>query len=286
MRYNILLGIAISSLTLLNSCTEDYPIDLSGVEPMLVVNGAISTDTMAHTVVLTKSADYFSNKPFEGVSNALVTISDGTHEFVLQEDKLKKGFYRTDKNVYGVKGLVYTLNIKNIDVNGDGTMETYTATSKLNAVPPIDSISIEKKHRFSHDQWVVKLSTTDDGNSQDFYLFKVLKNNKLITDSISEWGITDDEFYNGKKLENFPTMALVDNKPDEIVKNNDTITLEMYSVTKDYVYHINEVLEEIRGRNPLFGSAPANVRTNISNGGFGFFAAYSVTRRSTVYHEK
>jgi len=195
-------------LSIFNSCTEDYPIDLSGVEPMLVVSGSISTDTMTHTVILTKSQDYFENKPFEGISSATVTISDGSKEFILLEDPNKKGYYRTAKNVFGEVGKTYTLSISNVDINKDGVYETYTASSKLNFVPSIDSIEIEKTRRFSQTQWVIKMTTTDPGDTRDFYLLKILKNNVLISDSLEEWGISDDEFFNGKTLKSYPTMTL------------------------------------------------------------------------------
>jgi hypothetical protein len=286
MKFTIIAAGAALFLSIFSSCTEEYPIDLSGIEPILVVQGAISSDTMAHTVVLSKSADYFSNKPFEGVSNASVTISDGTNIFVLQEDTNKKGYYRTAKDVHGVAGRTYSLAISNVDVNGDGKNETYTASCELKAIPAIDSIEVEKIKRFGNYHWYIKMTAKDPGETQDFYMMKVCKNDILVTDSIEEWGFTDDEFFNGKQLQSLDVMALSDKKADEIVKENDKITLEMYSITKDYEKYINEVLEELQGRNPLFGSAPANPRTNISNGASGYFAAYSVTRSSTRYHEK
>ncbi|MBN1339930.1 MAG: DUF4249 family protein, partial [Bacteroidales bacterium] len=75
-----------------------------------------------------------------------------------------------------------------------------------------------------------------------------------------------------------------DNGPDEEVLPGDTITLKMSSITKEYYRFIFELQDQtFEYRNPLFSGPPANITTNISNGGCGFFAAYSVSYASTVY---
>lgn len=54
--YNILVLLAASLFT---ACTTDINLDLNGTTPELVVDGAITTDTMAHSIVLKKTANYF-----------------------------------------------------------------------------------------------------------------------------------------------------------------------------------------------------------------------------------
>ena len=277
--------------TLLGSCTTDIAIDLNTVASELVVDGAISTDTLAHTIILKKTANYFSNTAANVVSGATVTLNDGITTVTLQEDGSMKGAYRTAATYFGVVGRTYTLTIDNVDVNGDGVKERYTASCPINAVPKIDAIAVEKGQLFYHDMWSVKLSMLDPPNVSNYYLIRDYRNNVCVSDSINEWGTTSDEFFDGIYLNNETVMYFSSDKQDEIVVNGDKITLEVCSITKDYMNFIEEVKDEYRGRNPLFGGQPANIRTNIkqvlptnaSGSPRGYFAAYATSWAKTVY---
>ncbi|WP_243348615.1 DUF4249 domain-containing protein [Parabacteroides sp. FAFU027] len=287
----LLVGIA-----LLTSCTEEIKIILGSTDPELVVEGAITTDTLAHIITLKRTAYYFSNQQAGCVTGATVTLSDGTNEIILTEDPLQKGNYLTPANYYGVAGHTYTLNISNVDINNDSTKEIYTSSCYLNNVPRIDSMSVEKKQVFYQNAFAVRISMQDPANETNYYLFRNWKNGICLSDSIDEWGITDDQFFNGKYLKNESVMYLFPKeKPDENVTPGDTIKVEMCGITKDYLSYINEVVDEYRGRNPLFGGQPANIRTNIKRafplsqdgkGARGYFAAYSVAWKQTIYKEK
>jgi hypothetical protein len=283
------------SSALFVACTEEIPFDLGHVDAELVVDGNITTDTMSHSIYLTTTADYFANKPANAVSGAIITITDGQNIIHLTEDPAKEGLYRTPSNVYGLPGHTYVLNISNVDINGDSVKETYQASCTLQAVPKIDSISIEKAKRFYKDVWEVKVSAQDPPVVRNSYLFRTYRNNVCISDTITEWGITDDEMYNGNYMDNVTVMDFNSDKPDEILVDGDLITLEMCGITKDYLDFINEVDEAYNGSNPLFGGQPANIRTNLKQtyparsdgkGVRGYFAAYSISRYSRTYHVK
>jgi len=286
---------ALFCATLLASCTQEIDLNLGKTEPELVVDGAISDDAAADTITLKKSSDYFYNKPAEMVSGAIVTLTDSEgYSYTLPEDPGKKGRYYTPANFMAVAGRRYTLNISNVDINSDGVKETYTSESGLNKVPDIDSMSVVKKRIFYQDSWTVRVSMQEPEKTEDFYLFKTYINGVCNSDSINEWGVTDDQFFNGKYLISESVMYLFSEKPDEKVKNGDTITLEMNSISEEYLYYIYQVADEFRGRNPLFGGQPANVNTNIKRvspastdgkGVRGFFAIYSTARKSFVYKE-
>ncbi len=278
-------------ITLLSSCTEEIKIDLSNTEPELIVDGYISTDTLGYPISLKKTANYFSNDTTEKVTGAVITLSDGNTAINLTEELT--GIYYTPTGFYGKTGHTYTLSIRNVDVNNDGVMETYTSSCTLNAVPPIDSMKVEKKKVFFQDAFAVRISMQEPGNINNYYLFRILKNNSYVTKSITEWGITDDEFFSGKYLVNESVMYLFpEDNPDEDLKAGDKVKVEMCGITKDYLSFINEVQEEYRGRNPLFGGQPANIRTNIKRvfpestngkGARGYFAAYAVSWKETEY---
>ncbi len=78
---------------ILFSCTERIDIHTDSQEfARLVVEGSISTDTTAHMVKLTTTADYFDDRPPRPVSGAQVTIVSETDSFLLSETLLNRVF--------------------------------------------------------------------------------------------------------------------------------------------------------------------------------------------------
>jgi hypothetical protein len=108
------------TLFLLTGCEEEIELSLKGDQPRLVVDGVITTDTMAHSIKLSLSGNYFDNQPMPRVSGALVTLSDGDESFVLQESDDAPGEYLTSDSFFGQQNTLYSLEISNVDVNGDG----------------------------------------------------------------------------------------------------------------------------------------------------------------------
>ncbi len=272
-------GFFIAGLSLLNiSCVERIDIRLDDSYTRLVVDGGITTDTMAHRILLSESVGYYYNQPAPPVSGANVQISDGTDSFTLDEES--PGVYRTDHSVFGVAGKTYTLDIKLAAQIGGFT--DYTALSTIYPVSNLDSLSLTFHPEWSEDGiWEVKCYAQDPV-TEDFYRFMISKNGEMVSDTLDEWFVTDDRFFNGNYIYGAPIAYLQQGKEDEVLKAGDTITVEMNSIGADYANFIWEAQSEVRGSNPLFSGPPANVKGNISNGAIGFFAAYSVKRSSTV----
>jgi len=260
------------------SCTERIDIKLDESFTLLVVDGAITTDTMAHKVALSKTSSYYYNQPAPMVSGAQVTITDGIHTFNLSEKS--PGIYQTQPNVFGIPMQTYTLKIRLQEEIG-GYSE-YTASSTLYPVSPLDSIGLAFHPDYSEDGfWEVKCYVLDPFTT-DFYRFLISRNQTLITDTLDEWFVTDDRFFNGNYT-NGATIGMLDqSKPDEVLNAGDTVTAEVNSIGKEYAYFLWDTQSELFGSNPLFSGPPANVKGNINNGAIGFFAAYSVTRAFVV----
>jgi hypothetical protein len=105
------LGLLTMLMSLLNfSCVERIDIKLDESYTRLVVEGAITTDTMVHTVLLSSTTSYYYNQEVPPVTGAILSITDGTDEYIMHEDE--PGVYRTGTAVCGVPGKTYTLNIK------------------------------------------------------------------------------------------------------------------------------------------------------------------------------
>jgi hypothetical protein len=262
------------------SCTERIDIELDSSYSRLVVEGNISTDTMAHTIILSRSTDYYTDQPPPRISNAVVKLDDGVNPSItLVENSFEPGHYQTPADYFGVPGRTYDISVELAeDLNG---INQYEAESSLRPVTTIDSIQVV--YNVDWEGYEVKIYALDPP-SVDFYTFSVLKNGVMLTDTINELGITDDSFYNGNYT-NGITVYFLNGEGDEQVIIGDTITLRMSSITEDYFYFIADFLNEtFEFRNPLFSGPPANISTNLSEGAVGFFAAYSNAYSSVVYN--
>ena len=263
------------------SCTEPIDIELDSSYIRLVVDGAITTDTMAHTIKLKTTSSYYYDQPAPVVTGAQVSISDGTLTFNLKEDSA--GVYRTDPTVFGVGGQTYTMNIRL--ANPIGGYTDYSAVSTLYPINPLDSVNL-----LFHPDWAdfgiweVKCYVQEPPTI-DFYRFLIIRNHVLLTDTLNEWFITDDKFFNGSYTNGATVAYLQQGSANEGLTPGDTVTVEVNSIGKEYFNFLFEAQAELRGSNPLFSGPPANVKGNISNGAVGFFTAYSATRSFTITPE-
>ena len=265
-------------LILAYSCTERIDVTLDDSYTRLVVDGSITTDTLAHTVILSKTSSYFYNQAPPAVTGARLSITDGNQTINLKEDM--PGVYRTDRTVYGIDGHTYTLNIKLASPIGGYT--DYTASSLLHPVTKLDSVTLQLHTDWSKNGiWEVKCYVLEPP-TVDFYRFLISRNNHLLTDSLKEWFVTDDKLINGNYTNGIGIGYLDQGSSEEGLRQGDTITVEVNNIGKEYFNFITDAQAEIRGSNPLFSGPPANVTGNITNGAIGFFSAYSVTRSFAI----
>lgn len=259
---------------LLSGCTERIEIDLDESYSRLVVDGAVTTDTTSHKVFLTKTTSYFYNSPPPRISGAAVTLTFGNRTVVLSETE--PGIYCTDSMFYGIPEQTYILNIKLSEPVG-GYAE-YTASSYLNSTNSLDSIQPLFHPDWSEEGFWELKSYFADSPTDDYYRFVIYRNGKAISDTLDEWFVMDDAFFNGSYAYGMPVYMLDQADENEILNSGDIITVEMNSIGRSYAEFLSQSQSEIWGSNPLFSGPPANVKGNISNGAIGFFAAYPVSR--------
>lgn len=262
----------------LSACSERMTIELDSTYTRLVVYGEITNVRKVHSIKLSKSSDYYSNIPPAGVTGASVSIFDDKTEYILNESSRQPGVYETNSNFTGVSGKTYRLKIENVDINGDGMMESYSASSYLPPVANIDSIKLSYISNSFISGWQILLYAMDPANTKDFYISKVFKNGKLQTDTLSEYFFRSDELFNGSYTNGIVSQFLSDYKANEKVSRGDTIMFELDGITKEYYEFLAEAQAEIYPKTPLFSGPPANVKSNISNNALGFFTAYSARR--------
>lgn len=269
-----------------SACTETIDdIYLDSTRTRLVVEGYISNDTIRQVIKLSKLGDPLMKNPVQKVSGAELTVSDGTTTWSFIEDPEKKGTYLTDQAVYGVVGKNYSLRIRNVDINDDQIKEEYTAQSKIKGLNPIDSLHIVLNTDMHFKYWSINLYTMDPGNGRNHYLIKVLKNNKLLTDSIFKYSIGDNTSFEGKYYDGFPVYNLREERLSEKPVKGDTITVELYGITEDYFSFISAYIQDYYPKIPIFSGPSANIPSNIKpfDDAVGIFAAYSIRRKSVIY---
>jgi hypothetical protein len=257
---------ALAMLMLAASCTEPFDIRLDDTYTRLVVDGYITNDTTAHYVKLTTTANYFSNQEPPAVSEAIVYLHDESGTTQLTESPAGSGIYITPNHFYGSLGITYTLEInlkEAVGGNDQYTAEAYMPTTDF----MLDRIELELQERF--DRWIVKLYAFDPP-SIDFYKFDILRNGVLLTDTAYRATMIDDRLFNGNQTNGMGVLLLY---PDEVVPG-DTLTFIMSAIAEDYYNFLSELRNESGGfSNPLFSGPPANIRSNVYEGGLGYFAA-------------
>jgi len=263
------------------NCSERIDVEVDSSYTRLVVEGYVTNDTAAHWVRLTTTSEYFHNQAAPAVSGALITIDDGEQIHALSESDTTPGVYYTSPDFYGIPGRNYMLNIRNVDVDKDGVSEEYSSNSTMKQVNPVDSIKLRQFSAFGDMGYEVQVYAWDSP-LKDWYAFKVLRNGKLLTDTLSELWVQNDDFFNGNYTHGITSQFLSLEKPDEILEIGDTVTFEINGITEEYYNYVVEAQSQIYPQTPLFSGPPANIRTNIDNGAIGFFEAYALHRSSTV----
>ncbi|MDD4384199.1 MAG: DUF4249 domain-containing protein [Bacteroidales bacterium] len=277
--YRLNLSILMFFMLALTSCTERIDIELDSTYTRCVIYGEFTTDTLSHSVSITRTSDYFKNEKASPVSGAIVTIGDGENSYNLTEDLENPGNYYTNSDVYGVVGKVYTLFVDGVDLLDNGNLRSYKASSEIKPVTPPDSIKVIYQRPWN--AWLINIYAQDPLESEDFYKFLVYQNGELHSDSLHKIQVIDDVLFNGNYT-NGISIYFVDADSENTFNTGDTIMVEFCGLTQDYYNYMIELQSSAGTSIPFFGGPPANPRTNLSNGAIGFFAAYSVAKTSTV----
>lgn len=258
-------------IVLLSACTERIDLDLNPSNiKKLVVNAWLTNETKAHEVYLSLTGDYYKNETPEPATGANVTILDGQNTYNLTEKT--PGHYFTDDNVHGEAWKTYTLNIQ---WNG----ETYTATSLLRPITPIDSVQVRISD-FQDDSdtltdYGLFLYALEPPTKDDSYYWKayLLENpNDLVH---THWEIATDDFVNGNEIGGALTLTF----PASI---GERYVYEQYSITDDAFNFLLAVQTETIYKGGLFDTPPANIPSNVNNGALGYFMTSSVVRDTVL----
>ncbi len=274
---NILFGLIALSMV---GCEEIMNVEFKGDgKKNLVVEGVITTDTMAHKIMLSYTGDYFKKLPRDPASGALVTVTDGESVFELNE--IQPGIYVTEPDVYGVPGKSYTLNI----ILPDG--REYSGTEPLIYCADFDSIMQTDNYKhfgppgsnlYGYD---LLFFGQEPASTADYYMFLLYLNDTLYTDTIFEAAFASDEYFNGSYMSELTLFYI----PEADFKGDSMkVTLEMHSISEAYYDYLVGLMLETVWRGSPWDGPPANVPGNIGNEARGYFRASDIKRKTRYFY--
>jgi hypothetical protein len=258
-----------------------------------VIYGCLTEQATHQTVRISGSSPYFDEVRNKPVSGATVSISSSDNRtFELTESPDEQGFYLTVRPMAAVPGVTYTLCVE-VDFDGDGVVETYTASTVMTHPAGVDSIAIRPISIMGYKHYTLSFFAPD-APSTDYYLARFVINDTIETRRISDLTVFSDEGFNGQYFNDvalryfddtdndFPSGSNMETDTAFSVRPGYRITLLFSRIDQGYFNFINQCREEKRGENPFFGGPPSNIETNIDNGGAGYFAAFSTTATEAV----
>ncbi len=274
----------------MTACTDEIDIDLKGGDaPILVVDARLTTDTIRHTVRLSRSSDYYAPTSADlAVSGATVYITDNGRRFDFAEDPDEPGVYRSLDIFAGEMGMRYELFIQDVDADRDGQTESYTAESTMPFTNGIDSLQavygpamppaiVLDPERMG---WNI-LFYAQDPPQKDYYLSTVSVNGVTLYPQLTEMTRMSDDFTQGLYISGLQIYFFADDGDMPLVAG-DSVCVEIWNATHDFDEYVSDLQDALAPAMPMFGGAPANARGNLSGGAFGFFATYTVSRASVV----
>jgi hypothetical protein len=247
---NIKIIVAFIGLILISGCEKVVDIDLNTMDPKLVIDAAIKwqkgTLGNSQTIKLSMTNSYYDPQ-IPTVSGATIFITDASNNVFNFVESNVAGSY-VCSNFTPVLNRNYTLTV---NVNGS----TYTATETLKPVPQIDRIEQINNVGFTGESTEIKTYYTDNGTTQDYYLFKF----KPSFTAIPIYFAQEDISFQGNQI-----FGLF--RSDKLVAGqNFEVTLS--GISRQY-FNYMRILISIAGNNSggsPFQSPSATVRGNIIN---------------------
>ena len=282
-----------------NSCQQDLVIELKTNDKRLLVDGEFTTDSVVHSIKLYCSGNLTTGVPQNIVSGATIFLTDKTDTFYYAERTNNPGQYQTSGKCCGKGGKTYYLSISNIDIDGDGVMDSYTANSFMSIAVTFDSLVSKRGLNGDYNMAVNNLAyyKIKYNGPAYAYPFVSLNNNfqGTITDRLGSGEL--NRFNSRYKL---PQIVHTDSvisyssylSINSNVVEGDTIKFICYNFTLKQFEFLKQFDNNTSGDSFLDNmfdqlKIPANISTNIepSDKAAGYFFIYSISEISRKFTE-
>ena len=265
------LIIVIAAVFILAACEKTVYLDLDKTNPKVVIEGMITDRENMQFVKVSRSAGFYSTGGTPKITDATVSVQDdqgNTFNFVHNPNNHPDslGIYLPETPFAGVIGRTYSLTVV---VDG----KSYEAEDKLFRLVPIDKLEYEIDQDEEDDPedpgrfYEVLLWVTEPKDTKDYYLFTVYRNGEIAYENDTDVYYGDDELI-GEDIDgvSMPVYFAKDDKAEIVV----------YSLSREAFIFYRDLDKLINNDGGMFGTPPANPRTNLSNGAVGFFQASAV----------
>lgn len=254
----------------LSGCQEVINLDLKSMDPKLVIEGSVTTQSPMITVYLSRTTDYFTPLKSNPETGATVVISDNLGHSQTLKETVPGTYYCT--RFKGNPGCTYTLLV---DAGG----KKYTASSVMPDSVAIDSL-VQPPGPDVYDypnnlmNYSVLTTFLDPPSHGNYYGMRMYKNGRLIRD-LTRDPLISDRLTNG--LYQRPTLS------DIALQPNDTVRVDLVAIDRAGYEFYNTLQHAFNsGTGSPFSSPPENPVSNISNGAIGYFGAYAITSKTIV----
>jgi hypothetical protein len=247
-------------ILLFTSCEKVVKLDLKNAASGVVVQGNITNQPGPYSIELNSTINYYDSNTFPAVSGATVNLNDnaGNAETLTE---ISPGIYQAS-SIQGTIGRTYYLKI-----NASG--KEYLSNSTMANSVPIDTVIFLKSRNNTYRLTCVFSDPTGISN---YYMVQLSSkdtaaiNNKNVR-------VASDKLTDGQQMAiTYRSNLLL----------NDTVKVNLQSIDKS-TFDFYNTLQNAQGEiNPFLSSPPANPISNISNGGLGYFSAYSVATKTAV----
>ena len=252
-------------LFFLSACTEKVDIDLSGIDPVVVIEGTVSTETDSSFVRVSLTKDYFDEQSVVPVNDAIVLVFS---------DNDTATFNHTTNGIYvppaGYKG--DTLKQYTLRVLHDG--KEYNSTTTLHPMFYVDTnliFTYAEAAGFLSAGYKVTYLSIDTRPGEIFTQFRFGQNDTLFDQEI---------FFSSAEL--VKNALLPFELPFYRPQLGDSVMLVFRSFDPPVAKYFIE-LGNLRSQAPgPFKTPPANPPTNISGGALGYFLATDIKRVNQV----
>ncbi len=251
------------------SCEKDIEWNFDDNElNTIVVDGIITNVRKAHVIRITKPVSALNEKP-EPVTGAVVSLYNGDFTDTLKELGEIQGLYYTDTAYRAVLNKTYRLRIEYAG-------KRYEAFARMIPVSPFRKLSYaydENKGMFYID------SVAESFNSKESAMYEIIIDWSHLTEYQNQALIDRTAVIYYYTLKTIDISQVFAPEKERIYFPAGARILERkYSLAPQHADFIRSLLSETEWRGGYFDVAEANVHTNISNGGLGFFGVCTVTR--------
>ena len=266
------------------ACEDVIDVTLTEADPELVVDGWLTNLSEEQEIKLSLSQPYFDSGLASGVENATVRVTSsngGDWEF-LHQGEGRYTWTPTGGEVLGVVRDSFTL-----EINWEG--RTFTSSSRMNRVPPIDSIVTEFREDevFGPDGIYAQFFARDPLGNGDTYWIKTFKNGAYLNKPAELNIAYDAGFDPGSRIDGLifipPIREFVNRipDPDDFEDNGDIppynvgdqIRVEIHSINLPVFRFLETARDQMRnGENTIFAIPLSNTRGNVVDAATGKLA--------------